>query len=493
MDWQSVTPHSHDLKRDFALAGLLVLAGAGFFLAVNAALMTQGVDSLESLYFSHRAVLAFTRENFSIRDVIELRSPLTHAVFLILRNPAVAASVIGGSFLSVLILLGVGRMRAGHFSRVDQTLAVGALIMSPSLLALGAMEPGDCFRMFLALCAYGLLFFYNERGYSLHLFSFCILCAMMLYTGDLAIYFCVAMLPFVVVTALRKKVPTPILVLVYITPLFFIMGSISFLHMVFNEGVVSLADLQARFLDTLTSEAVRGNIVSSMGQTLAQCLKHPLAFAPLAASMAVSFARWRQIRELYVFLALWPFIELFGEMHSGGYRDFSLTALVVVLSSLLMLRIPGKGVARQAGRLVFMLAMGIWLWQGWSIALDGPPAPPNLVARVALGETPPSDTEPYRALARRLAGEQGRVLMDNGQLYPLVSFMESPERFILPHHPGFEAAVSSPGPFACFVVVKKGDIHDQFLKKHPSAGDGVLDGYVLMFRQGDVLAFERQY
>jgi hypothetical protein len=96
---------------------------------------------------------------------------------------------------------------------------------------------------------------------------------------------------------------------------------------------------------------------------------------------------------------------------------------------------------------------------------------------------------PYRAIAARL-GSEGRILMDDAELFPLVDVLAAPGRLVLPYQYEFASAASNPGRFVRYVVVARRP-EDSLYALYPGAEFGHLPNFHEILRLPGFIVFER--
>ena len=128
-----------------------------------------------------------------------------------------------------------------------------------------------------------------------------------------------------------------------------------------------------------------------------------------------------------------------------------------------------------------------WLWTWLAPFPHGAVTVRDLVLGRA---TPPNWMSASLQAADFLRSAPGTVLLDDARLFPVVFLEGNPRRFLLPYEYEFETALRAPALWARFVIVDEtGD--DRITRAHPLARHGILPGFYLRSRFGELLIYQR--
>ena len=100
------------------------------------------------------------------------------------------------------------------------------------------------------------------------------------------------------------------------------------------------------------------------------------------------------------------------------------------------------------------------------------------------------ELEDYRKASEVLKGTEGKILMDDGQMFPLVVFTGQTKRFVLPYQFTFIYYFSNPKAKVDYIVVNKKDSRDKVIKTYPNSIYGYMEGYYVFYQNDTVIIFK---
>lgn len=139
----------------------------------------------------------------------------------------------------------------------------------------------------------------------------------------------------------------------------------------------------------------------------------------------------------------------------------------------------------------FLLTIAlIWCW--WA-AWESPAQEEKTFARFLAGRPFSANLGAYQEVAKETKEANGKVLLDDSQLYPVVAIDGFPRRYILPYNYEFDLALSHPSSFVEYVVVYSDPAKDRVAGVWPQAANGFLPGFYPLFAREKIIVFKRWF
>ncbi|MGO0122490.1 hypothetical protein [Desulfothermobacter acidiphilus] len=475
------------MARKFFLAALLFLLTFSLYTGVGLLADRAGFFSLENFFYAEKVLLALKGSPPRLENIGLVYPPFPFLLNLLFGGPIAAAGVSGAA---VVTLLGM-RLAGKHVNLGTKVSIFAFLLLYPPALFLFSQKPGTAVFYALFVASSYFLLRYLETGYTYNIFAFGLaygLCFLAAYESIVLLpYYLVLMVYFV-----RLKDPKKFfsLLLVSFLPLFFSVGAWVYLNWIFTgDGWYFLHSPYSYFQATqevaLESLSVSKSIVASLVYTIVQSF--PLVgFYYLMLPFLEKKAR-AVFLSPYFLIYIAPFLLLTVEGYVGLLVPSTYKYSLLGLSAALFIdRVQRQRILKLLPCII--LASLAW---SWFVIQSSPTAEEEVFGKFLLGKEFVSPIEEYREAAAVLRGVDGKILLDDGQLYPLVVLDGKPSRFILPYNYEFDAAVANPRLFVRCVVVWRNQYKDQVAAAWPQVLQGRLPGFYLKWSGKSILIFER--
>lgn len=469
---------------------ILFLTLAGFYLWLGQEAYRHGFTSLENLFYTEKTLLALRGEPPRLENVGLVYPPLPFLLNMLLPGLNISGAVIG-AILTACLLLRIGR---SSFCPASTKVSFFFLLAgSFPVLFLFTQKPASAFFFALfTLANYFLLLFYETR-YTQYLFLFGFSYGLCF----LAAYESLFLLPYYLVVSaylIRLKNPAYFfsMIMVAYFPLLFFLGAWAYLNWLFTEDPFHfLHSPYSYFLayrDFLPFIAqTKGSIIQSFFFTVVSSLpfagfyylllpflkkeERPVAFSP------------------YFLIYVAPFLLLFFQVYCGlSLPGVFKLSLFVFFGALFVSQLKSRLILKI---MPFLLTIAlIWCW--WA-AWESPAQEEKTFARFLAGRSFSANLGAYQEVAKEIKEANGKVLLDDSQLYPVVAIDGFPRRYILPYNYEFDLVLSHPSSFVEYVVVYSDPAKDRVAGVWPQAVKGFLPGFYPLFAKEKIIVFKRWF
>ncbi len=445
----------------------------------NTLLAHQGVIERELLYLGEKALLVFHGRPPRLENLGFVSPPLPYAFVLITQSPLWGTAAIGG----LLLAAAIAWMRRAQND--PWVLALGiALAATPPGLHLLSQSPRAGLLTLSLLASFVWLRRYCASQATVHLFLFGLVSSSIFLTA----YEAVLLVPIMVLPVTMESRPVRENLAIFgtaLTPSLFMMAGWAYLNWIFlGHPWAFFEGWQLGLIEKGTSSPGLANGVRQMGSFLASSWFSLLPWIVVGADTV--FRRqgcWPTTLIMMGMPLLWIFLQ--------GALGMPLRTETVPLfwaCSLLAhgTQECGACVLPQPRRFLRLALLGAFVASWLLPQLEGAES----LRQIVVGRTQVHSWIAERELVAVLRHEPGTVLLDDARLFPIVLLEGNPQRFLLPYEYEFQSALRTPSLFARFVVVdSSGD--DQLTRVHPLARHGILPGFFLRSRHGELLLYER--
>lgn len=470
------------------VAVLLFLIFFALYLWLGLQAYRHGFTSQHNLFYAEKALLALKGDPPRLENVGLVYPPLPFLLTLLPPYPFVGGVLIG-ALLSTFLVLRVSRVSSvGGITKASFLIL---LLASFPVLFLVTQRPAVTVFFALFVLANFFLLRFHESGYTLNIFLFGITYGL----SFLAAYEAIFLLPYYLVVCvtmipLRNRGYIFSTILVIALPSLFFLAAWTYLNWIFTQDPLHFLHspysyfLAYREFTPLLAQT-KGRVLASLSFTVLWSLPFALPYYLLLPFVKKKQRRVRIDPALLIYLA--PFWLLLLEVYLGFFHNslFRLS-LFLFFAALFIPRVTHRIVLKIVP--VFLIVALIWSW--WA-AWKSPEREERILTRVVVGSEFSPPMAVYQQVVDIIRKGEGRVLLDDSQLYPIVALDRLPKRYLLPYNYEFPSALSQPSYFVEYVVVYTDPVKDRIASAWPDVMKGRLPGFYPVFTKEKIVVFRR--
>lgn len=474
-----------------AVSLFFIFFGLYFWLGWQA--YRQGFTSQDNLFYAEKALLALKGDPPRLENIGLVYPPLPFLLTLLPPYPFTGGALIGALLSTFLVLRVSAASSVGGITKVSFLIV---LLASFPVLFLVTQRPAiTVFFALFVLANFFLLRFYESR-YTLNLFLFGLtygLCFLAAYESIFLLPYYLG-LCFVCSSMVHHRNRGYIFstILVIALPSLFFLGAWTYLNWIFTKDPLHFLHSPYSYLlayrgFTPFLAQTKGRILASLSFTLLWSLPFALFYYLLSPFVG---KKERPIRiDPVVLIYLAPFWLLLLEVYLGLF-DPSLFRLSLFLffAALFIPRVTHRIVLKIVP--VFLIGALIWSW--WAV-WKSPDQEERILTRVVVGSEFSPPMAVYQQVVDIIRKGEGRVLLDDSQLYPIVALDRVPQRYILPYNYEFPSVLSQPSYFVEYVVVYTDPVKDRIASAWPDVMKGRLPGFYPVFTKESIVVFRRRF
>ncbi len=486
---------SGDWWRHYGVAVLMVLLLGTAYTLLGTQLFQQGFSSKMILYLGEKALLAHEGKPPRLENLGFVNPPLPHFFSLLLKNPFLATGFVGSVVATAMLIVVFRQYRAQVISLPLFFLLFCYITISPLALFLFSQQMPTTLLLALLLLIYYHLFMYCRHDVSYNLFIFGLLSALIFLTEFQAILL-IPLFTFSLVSRVigHKPLRGLSILMTGLFPVVFISLAWCYLNWIFLGDPFHFVSYWRSALEPLLSFPENmlqtRSITGAFFSALRICRQNVLLLLPyllLFPWLLITGGKMRCHVTCAIMIA--PFLLLYIQLVTNfvALNQFFLLIFVATAVSVRILKHDHfKGPLFSA---LFNLALLVSF-----VASCLPPqaqqhAEEQLFSRNLLGKEAGDNLDSYRQLMAQL-DPNGSILLDDTVNYPLVYLVNDPKRFILPYEYEFDTALSAPHLFVRYLVASELASTDMVHGRFPLVSLGVVPGFTLRGRFGDLYLFE---
>jgi hypothetical protein len=457
---------------------------------INEYLFTKGFASATMLYLGEKALLVFKGNPPKIENLGFVYPPIPYFFVLLFRNPFWGTAIAGGICATFFLFYIWHHLFLKKHINFFLLICILYGLASPLSLYLFSQQLPSILIIALILFSFQCLYIYSQTSFSIHLFLFGLLSALIFFVHfEVAVIIALWSLPCSLIISKKANQHTASLVIVTYFPLIFFVFSWCYLNWLFMENPVYFFH---RWMAALFYEGME--------------LKRPIAGSHYMSNFKFAF---KEIS--YNLPLLLPYaILLFTLIKSNVKKHMVLLSIQLFPIILFVIDIVLKGFLRQIGQHFFLIfvATSIYVfikldqlndypisaklfkaaffvslcYSFWSPLHLGS-SEEILFTQAYYGFANFQNLEDEKKLLEKIT-DKGKILLDDKSNYSLVYLTNDPQRFILPYEHEFETVAAKPNLFVEYIVFSDDPNKDQVLKRFTGDRYDLMEDYTLVGQFG---------
>ncbi len=465
---------SQILKIDISLnvwIGAAVFFIASFYL-FNMWLLEMGVANELLIYFGEKTEMAYTGN--SIDDIFFISPILPYTLTLLLRDPFLVSSIIGGISLTCWLYVVNKLYEIKQISGFVAFILAIYLLFSPSFLFLFSQKVYSCLFMSLIIfSAYSIRKYYFERlTYQLFFFGISLGLIVQNTLENMGIIF--AFLPAIIaITLLQKRPLFPVLIVALLPSAVFVISPMllnglfygNFGLSVINDANVMLEDQVHWYFSWLRYVVI---------------VPYFLFFLRIPQFAAKS---------AYVCLLILPLLIVITRFLSQTYVAAVFELMIFILFSILLFT-KSFGIRFEKNKFItftLFLAFSLSFAATFLLTFKSPYNPERIFVNALLGyKSTQYDTA--KQIAEYLKNTKGKIATDDRSTFAPIYFSNLKNRFVVPTQPIFKTVLSQPSSTVDYILINNKSKEDAFLKAYGNS----IPGFDTAFQTGEYTLYERK-
>ncbi len=467
------------LNEYFFLAILLILLLIYYLFLMTQTIKT-GSQTPENLYYLSKLMLELNTPYFYFVDFNTNQPPLPYFAALLFRNPY-AATIATGVFFALFVYW---LMRSRKYVEAFVFIIFSFFFLYMPLLYLftSKLQIALYFFLFSVSNFFIVRFLKNRKTYDI--FYFGLLYGLSYFVLYEAFYLLPIYLLVIFICTPDAKIDQKMsLALVAFMPVIFMLLSWSYLCWIFTGRVALIAGSTPIYLRFMVYTPFL-TIMDNLSDIFINSFKYTFVFYALLPLLFFEKGFWRSPL-IYIYMS--PLFLLMIKTISWGAAPefYEYTILILIIPVVFYF----YDIKRSGTKNLLIVLLVAFLIIGNIAFFNFAGDHENQFARALSRQQVVIEPSYYLEISELLNDADGRILMDDDILHPVIIYTDDVTRFILPYNLDFKSGLNKPGVIADFIVMAENPYIDRVAAIWPPE-DGI-PGYTQIFAEDGIYLFSK--